>query len=231
MHTDGFFPRTNAVCGEEFIAVLKFNARRYLARRLRYGLVGRGCSVVAALIAVLWCTGCATIVSSSTYPVAFSTEPAGAQIEVKDNSGMLRFAGTTPATFELPAGDGYFSRARYTVAVKKEGHAPTSVVLRSRIDPWYWGNFVIGGLIGFLLVDPLSGAMWRLDGLGHTLNLTPDKAPQTVAIQQAQAPLSPQTSLEPDLERLRQLSELTRQGVLTQVEFESKKRAILNGMK
>ncbi len=30
------------------------------------------------------------------------------------------------------------------------------------MNGWYWGNFAIGGLIGFLIVDPLTGAMYRI---------------------------------------------------------------------
>lgn len=226
MNRCSYLSLPGGVLGAGLLSV-SLSARQALVGCCRVGCGPRVCSWVVAFVVVLWCTGCATIMSSSTYPIAFSTEPAGAQIEVTDNRGLLRFAGTTPTTFDLPAGDGYFSRARYTVAVKKEGHAPTNVVLRSRVDPWYWGNFAIGGLIGFLLIDPLSGAMWRLDGPGKTVSLTPENAPQPVAMQQAQT----QSPLEPDLERLKQLSELTKQGVLTQVEFDSKKRAILSGMK
>jgi hypothetical protein len=31
------------------------------------------------------------------------------------------------------------------------------------MDGWYLGNIVFGGLVGLLVVDPLTGAMWKLD--------------------------------------------------------------------
>ena len=31
------------------------------------------------------------------------------------------------------------------------------------LNGWYIGNVVFGGLIGLLIVDPETGAMWRLD--------------------------------------------------------------------
>jgi hypothetical protein len=33
----------------------------------------------------------------------------------------------------------------------------------SRINGWYVGNIVFGGIIGSLIVDPLTGAMWALE--------------------------------------------------------------------
>jgi hypothetical protein len=36
-------------------------------------------------------------------------------------------------------------------------------MLTSTIDGWYWGNLLIGGIIGMVFVDPLTGAMWKLD--------------------------------------------------------------------
>jgi len=31
------------------------------------------------------------------------------------------------------------------------------------LNGWYIGNLLFGGLIGLLIVDPLTGAMWTLD--------------------------------------------------------------------
>ncbi len=32
-----------------------------------------------------------------------------------------------------------------------------------KVDGWYWGNIVFGGLIGWLIVDPATGAMYKLE--------------------------------------------------------------------
>ena len=32
----------------------------------------------------------------------------------------------------------------------------------SSLSGWYWGNIVFGGLIGMLIVDPATGAMYKL---------------------------------------------------------------------
>jgi hypothetical protein len=54
----------------------------------------------------------------------------------------------------------------------------------SRINGWYVGNIVFGGLIGWLIVDPLTGAMWTLNTehvnsfLAETVALDDTSSPQ-----------------------------------------------------
>ena len=52
----------------------------------------------------------------------------------------------------------------------KEGYEEQSQTLQSSMDGWYWGNFLFGGLIGMLAVDPATGAMYKLPP-GKTANL------------------------------------------------------------
>jgi len=35
-------------------------------------------------------------------------------------------------------------------------------VVRADIDGWYFANILFGGLIGMLIVDPITGKMWKL---------------------------------------------------------------------
>ena len=49
------------------------------------------------------------------------------------------------------------------------GYQATEVALTPRMSGWYWGNLLIGGLIGMLAVDPATGAMW---------SITPEKIEQ-----------------------------------------------------
>jgi len=34
--------------------------------------------------------------------------------------------------------------------------------INSSVDGWYFGNILVGGLIGMLIVDPATGAMYNL---------------------------------------------------------------------
>ncbi len=107
-------------------------------------------------------TSCASIISESQYPVILSSHPVAAQIVITNKSGREIYRGKTPTTLTLPAGDGYFSAEKYSVELTKDGYAPQTVILDTQLDGWYIGNILFGGLIGFLIVDPATGAMWKL---------------------------------------------------------------------
>lgn len=108
-------------------------------------------------------SGCASIVSKSSYPISINSTPSGAKITVKDKKGKEVYLGNTPANFKLAAGAGYFAKASYTVTFEMDGYDTKSVPVNFKLDGWYFGNIVFGGLIGILIVDPATGAMWKLD--------------------------------------------------------------------
>jgi hypothetical protein len=62
------------------------------------------------------------------------------------------------------------------VNISKAGFAPQTIPVNSRANGWYiGGNILFGGLIGWLIVDPLNGHMYTLapeyvDGLQNTSN-------------------------------------------------------------
>lgn len=53
-----------------------------------------------------------------------------------------------------------------------EGYESKKINIECKLNGWYFGNILIGGLIGFLIVDPATGAMYKLDSEGITENLT-----------------------------------------------------------
>jgi len=108
-------------------------------------------------------TGCASILSKSTYPVTFDSNPTGATIVIRDKSGNIMFQGTAPTTLTLNASAGFFSPARYDVEATLPGCNPGRASLSAGLDGWYIGNILFGGLVGILIVDPATGAMWQLD--------------------------------------------------------------------
>ena len=105
---------------------------------------------------------CATIFSTAYYPVPIRSEPTGAHFVITDRDGLVTRQGTTPTLVQLRASNGYFRRAIYRVELTKEGYNPSVIELRAKVDPWYWGN-VMWSFVGFLIVDPLTGAMYRMD--------------------------------------------------------------------
>lgn len=72
-------------------------------------------------------------------------------------------SGTTPATVTLSSSFGYFQPAKYVVEFTRKGVTQT-VPINASINGWYFANLVSWGIImGMLIVDPATGAMWRLD--------------------------------------------------------------------
>jgi hypothetical protein len=123
-------------------------------------------SLFVAVLMVVFLTGCASIVSKSNYPVTITSNPDGANIKVVNRAGESVFVGQTPATVTLKAGAGFFKGEDYTVTFEKEGYNPHTAQVERGVDGWYiGGNFLFGGLIGWLIVDPATGAMWTLRNL------------------------------------------------------------------
>ncbi|MEJ5375395.1 MAG: hypothetical protein WHX93_02315 [bacterium] len=116
---------------------------------------------------VLALAGCASIVSKSNWPVNVTSTPPECRVVLKDKRGMEIFRGTTPTVVTLPARSGFFSGADYSLVFEKEGFEPVTVSLSSELNPWYIGNILFGGLIGFLVVDPATGAMFKLPEQVH----------------------------------------------------------------
>lgn len=116
------------------------------------------------LLWTLLCAGCATIVGDRTQLIGLISTPDQAMVSVTDERGQKVFAGRTPTTVTLPKSDGsWFGGKTYHVQVEKEGFKPVEVTLETRANAWYIaGNLVFGGLIGWLVVDPLTGAMYNI---------------------------------------------------------------------
>lgn len=125
------------------------------------------------LIVALLFPSCATIVSKSKYPLTIHSNPVGAGINVTNKKGKQVFTGVTPSTVELKSGASFFKRAEYTVKLTALGYEEQNIPVKFKVDGWYWGNIFIGGLIGFLIVDPATGAMYKLDTPPINVTLKP----------------------------------------------------------
>jgi len=124
--------------------------------------MNRKCVFPILLILIILAAGCASIVSKSIYPVSIYSHPDSANITIEDEKGKIMYRGKTPTTISLSAGEAYFHGKKYTVNFSKEGYGEQNATIQSGLDGWYIGNILFGGLIGFLIVDPLTGAMFKL---------------------------------------------------------------------
>lgn len=124
-----------------------------------------------ALFAGIALSSCASIVSKSDWPVTISSNPAGAMIKVIDEDGDVVHTGVAPFSVTLSARDGFFTKADYDVEATLAGHNTAHSRMSAKINGWYFGNIIFGGLLGLLIVDPATGAMWKLTDK-FTVNLS-----------------------------------------------------------
>ena len=125
------------------------------------------CAVAACVVGVSFFTGgCASIVHSGNRSISISTDPPGATASIrKAGSSSINdvvVVNKTPCTVSLDPKGGYFRGQSYTLRLELDGYQTTEVALTPKMSGWYWGNLIIGGLIGMLAVDPATGAMWNI---------------------------------------------------------------------
>jgi len=119
-------------------------------------------TIVGSMVICTLFSNCASIVSKTAYPLYVHTDPAGATVSITNKKGKEIYKGTSPATVKLKSGDGFFAKAEYLVKLTSPGYAERVVPVNFKLNGWYFGNIVFGGLIGLLIVDPLTGAMWKI---------------------------------------------------------------------
>lgn len=115
------------------------------------------------LAASLLLPSCASIVSHSQWPLNVTSNPTGANISITNRAGKQVFTGKTPSTVTLESSAGFFKREMYKIKFEMEGYPTQELSVEAKVNGWYWGNLVFGGVIGFLIVDPATGAMYKLN--------------------------------------------------------------------
>lgn len=126
--------------------------------------------------------GCATIMGkSAAEALNVRSAPDQANVVITDESGTKIFEGKTPTSLPLEKKKGFFSGKKYAVTIKKEGFAEQTVIVDTKVNGWYiGGNLLFGGILGWLIIDPATGAMWKLDT--NEINVTLDASKQGAII-------------------------------------------------
>lgn len=130
------------------------------------------------LAMVLICSGCASIMCGSEKTVNIRTQPPEAKFSIKDVKGIVMIQGVTPTNVTLKRGRGFFQAGDYTVAFEKQGYNSKTVSVPQGLETgWYlFGNAIFGGLIGIVIVDPLTGAMWDIKDVNVSLSTNEQNA-------------------------------------------------------
>jgi len=131
-------------------------------------------SVLAASAILL--SGCASLVHGGPRNVPITSNPPGAIVSIYDRNGAPVARQVTPFTARLSPQYRYFRGQSYRLVFEMPGYEQSEIQLRPSVSGWYFANILIGGPLGMLIVDPLTGAMY---------NLTPDKIEQTMSTEAA----------------------------------------------
>lgn len=152
-----------------------------------------------AVLMMLFLSGCATVFGDRYNHVNLTTNPSGAEYEIRNGANAVVASGVTPNLVKLKSSAGYFKRGVYTVRFRKDGYEDVEVPLAASMRGIYWGNLLVSGPIGLFIVDPASGAMWALPR-----NLSGDLKPGGPVALSAPPSLQPSVlSQEQQLDELR----------------------------
>lgn len=109
-------------------------------------------------------TGCSSIVNGSTQQLSVKAMPEQAHIRLLTANGDLLKEQQGSLTYLMKRHTGYFEGAEYKLEVGYDGYQSQSIELMPTTSGWYLaGNLFFGGLIGWLVVDPLTGGMWVIE--------------------------------------------------------------------
>jgi hypothetical protein len=124
-------------------------------------------------------TGCASIIKGGTQAINIKTTPSDAKVTISNLRTQNEFFNAkSPVVVTLERGDGYFKEGMYKVAIEKDGYERKEISLTANVNGWYVaGNILLGGLIGWCIVDPITGAMWNLSPETIDIALTEKATP------------------------------------------------------
>lgn len=105
--------------------------------------------VVLAVAAAALTAGCATVVTGPEQALQINSNVTGAEVLI---NGVL--VGKTPFSGMVKKGP------TSNVVVRKEGFKERTVQLSTEIEGAFWGNIIIGGLLGST-TDAGTGSMYR----------------------------------------------------------------------
>ena len=107
-------------------------------------------TALAVTAIVLALSGCASIFNGKTQSVVVNSAPDGATVTITNRAGEKVHTGTTPVTVSLNRGAGYFKSEDYKITIRKEGFSDKQLTLTSSLSGWYFGNLLLGGVIGMV---------------------------------------------------------------------------------
>jgi len=135
------------------------------------------CLLVCVVVGSLGLVGCATVLHSRPEPITITSEPPEAHVTVTNLwTGQRILQATTPVVAPLARHAGYMRPGRYEITVEKPGYQLYVIILQAEVEKQYVGNVAVRGPLGFLVIDPFTGAMYALPSRLHAVLVTADSA-------------------------------------------------------
>ena len=116
-------------------------------------------ATVLACTAIL--SGCSTIVNGKSQSITIDSNVKGAEVLI--NQVVV---GQTPFVGQAPRG------SAPQITVRKEGYESKTVVADTGFEPIFWGNIIIGGVLGST-TDAASGSMYKYSPASLNIELKP----------------------------------------------------------
>jgi hypothetical protein len=136
----------------------------------------RSFALVLAAASVPLITGCATIVHNGPRSLPVASTPPGAMVSIYDRAGKQVYHQATPFIATLPSKYKFFSGQSYRLVFEMAGYQKSEVQVVPKLSGWYWGNLAFGGILGMLIIDPATGAMYNLAPNKIDQKLSPETA-------------------------------------------------------
>jgi hypothetical protein len=122
----------------------------------------RTLALLSCLLFLFVLQGCASIMHGTSQEMSFQSSPDEVTVTVTG-----RVLGKTPVTTRIDKKSGQ------SVVFSKDGYKPVTMELTTTLDPWFWGNIVLGGFIGST-TDGISGSVNQYSPSQYFVTLTPD---------------------------------------------------------
>lgn len=108
-------------------------------------------------------SSCASIVDGgSDKSIQINSNPPGAKVTITDKKDKTVQIVNTPSRVSLKRHRSFFVGERYKLLFEAPGYHPSQTEVKSTMNGWYVGNVIFGGLLGILIVDPATGALFTL---------------------------------------------------------------------
>lgn len=115
---------------------------------------------ISVLVIACLFSGCASIVHGRYQTVVFTSQPSRAKIIIDGKDVGLTPKSVTLRRMGRLKGEPQEKRS-YEVKIELEGFYPYELKVKRGVDGWFYGNVLIGGLVG-IIVDVATGSMYQL---------------------------------------------------------------------